>query len=227
MTPVPLDSESDVAAASRGSEPLSLLRLFAFGSVYAFLFVASGAWLVRPAVYELDGASGHPTIADGDRLLVDFGAYGWSVDGAPIVLARHTTPEVGELVILVSPMDDNVLMKRVVGIAGDRIAFRGHRLVRNGRLVSGEETRPCPTDIHTSAQCRDESLGDARYSVAWDPASPSPDRDEIVVPPGSVYVLGDHRDHSNDSRFFDPVPLARVLARVRYRVSARGLEVIR
>ena len=78
---------------------------------------------------------------------------------------------------------------RVVAVGGDRISFRRGRIVRNGKV----ETR--------------KNIPKCRYLDAC--AFPR----TITVPQGHVYVAGDNRDSSDDSRFWGAVPVAQVLGR--------------
>jgi signal peptidase I len=78
---------------------------------------------------------------------------------------------------------------RVVAVGGDRISFRRGRVVRNGKLETRRNLRKC------------------RISDACDfPRT-------ITVPSGHLYVAGDNRDSSDDSRFWGAVPVAQVLGR--------------
>jgi signal peptidase I len=101
---------------------------------------------------------------------------------------RHVdTVAVGDVVVLRDPLGDGEIVKRVIAVGGDSIGFEDGVLVRNGRAVTEPYTR--------------DFLDGVYYG---------PD----VVPPGTVYVLGDNRVDSIDSRHFGPVPLSSVVGRV-------------
>ena len=105
---------------------------------------------------------------------------------------RHAdTVAVGDVVVLHDPLGDGLLVKRVIALGGDSIGFEDGILVRNGRPV----TEPYTADF----------LDGVYYG---------PD----VVPTGSVYLLGDHRTDSIDSRHFGPVPLSSVVGHVTARL---------
>jgi signal peptidase I len=93
----------------------------------------------------------------------------------------------GDVVVVHDPLGDGLIVKRVVAVGGDAIGFEDGILVRNGRSV----TEPYTTDF----------LDGVYYG---------PD----VVPPGQLYLLGDNRYDSIDSRHFGPVPEGSVTGRV-------------
>ena len=114
-----------------------------------------------------------PALAAGQRVLVS------RVGGAP---AR------GDLVVLRSPLDpDALLVKRVVGLPGERVETRGGRLF----------------------------VGDMELVEPWVPAgAPRGSIAPVRVPPGHLFVLGDNRPESVDSRTFGPVEDRLLVGRV-------------
>jgi signal peptidase I len=98
---------------------------------------------------------------------------------------------VGDVVVVHDPLGDDLIVKRVIAVGGDSIGFEDGVLVRNARPV----TEPYTTDF----------LDGVYYG---------PD----VVPAGDVYLLGDNRVDSVDSRDFGPVPVSSVVGRVTARV---------
>jgi signal peptidase I len=97
-------------------------------------------------------------------------------------------PDVGDIVVFHPPTaTDETFIKRVVGVPGDRIAVRHGHVVRNGKLQLEPYARPC---------------GDGPECDV-----PRP----VRVPAGHVYVLGDNRGASQDSRFWGSVPVADVI----------------
>jgi signal peptidase I len=82
------------------------------------------------------------------------------------------------------------LIKRVVGLPGDRIALVGGRVVRNGARLSEPYVRPCADPSCTFSQ-------------------------PVVVPAGDYFLLGDNRGASDDSRFWGPVPRAWIIGLVK------------
>lgn len=137
--------------------------------------------VVRPFVAEpfaITTASMDPTLKVGDSALATKFAY------------RFAEPERGDVVLFEGP-DGAPTIKRVVGVAGDKIA------VRDGVLfVNGEKTREGYVDYN---------LTDSTFFGPTD------------VPEGHVYVMGDNRSNSLDSRSYGPVPEADLLGEVSLR----------
>lgn len=102
---------------------------------------------------------------------------------------RDRPPERGDVIVFRAPGDRAApYLKRVVGIAGDRVAFEGHRFLRDG-VVQNEPYavyEDIPDDVPFSAQ----------------------------VPAGHVFVAGDNRMRSEDSRHFGPVPVGDIVGKV-------------
>jgi signal peptidase I len=136
-----------------------------------------------------------------------------------------STPRRGDIVVLLAPPGnprDDDLIKRVVAVAGDTVEIRDGALVLNGKpqprtRVDG----PCtywnraeggPWDREP---CEDfvEELDGHRYHSYCTPERPCGDVAPETVPPGTVWLAGDHRDHSADSRVFGPVPVGRIKGR--------------
>ena len=142
---------------------------------YLVILVVSFALVfgfVRPFVVEafwIPSGSMIPTLEINDRVLVNKFIY------------RFTEPERGDIVVFESVDDpDTDLIKRVVGLPGDRIAVRSGRLVVNGELQK---------EPYTNKEFPDRSFFAA-----------------TTVPKNHVFVMGDNRANSSDSRVFGPLP---------------------
>ena len=149
--------------------------------------------------YVVPSGSMEGTLVPGDRVVVDMSAYGLRLPYTKVVLVERDSPQPGDVVLLPSPVDGTRLIKRVVGVAGDHVAFRDGHLRLNGRPAALDERGLV------------EQIGSQRVAVKLTSGG-GPDV-ELVVPPGHVYVVGDHRGNSLDSRVFGLVPEDSVYAR--------------
>jgi signal peptidase I len=134
-------------------------------------------------------------------------------------------PERGEIAVFRLPSDENRrLIKRVVGLPGDVIEMRSGRL-----LVNGDEVPRCDVgevaymdrDLTTLTWREErgilhvERLGSAVYTVVQAPRIRAPDFGPAIVPAGQVFMMGDNRDHSWDSRSWGAVPVSNILGHAR------------
>lgn len=170
---------------------------------------------VRSLVYEAFRAptsSMSPTILNGDRILVRK------------LMPRHHFPERGDLIVFRNPGPTvgSRFIKRVVAVAGDRVKIDGNRLLINGKEV---ERYRVPNESlkllgeQVSGQVSYEVNSGNRYLVAYGgipDGAPVEGDFEAVIPERHVFVLGDNRDHSMDSRHFGPIHIGDVIGYVDY-----------
>ncbi len=140
--------------------------------------------------YRVPSGSMLPTVEVGDRVLVAKAAYGLRVPLTELWLGEPRMPARGDVVVLASPEDGRVLLKRVVAVAGDRVEVRGGEVRIDGRAAP----------VRTVAGREEEELGGRRHPVHL--GAGGPDFGPTVVPAGHLLVMGDNRDNSHDGRSF-------------------------
>jgi signal peptidase I len=180
MPPAPTPARERVRKILR-----ELTTLTAF---VAIVLIARGSFADH---YHVPTGSMLPTVQLGDRILVDKRAYGLRVPATTWYVVEFEGPQPGDVVVLESPESGEVLLKRVVAIAGDRVAVRSGRLIIDGR----------PIPIEVTAEGLLERLGDGTHSLKLDQGG-GPNLGPVVVPPGMVLVMGDNRGSSHDGRMF-------------------------
>ena len=156
--------------------------------------------------YVIPTGSMEDTLLIGDHLLVDKMAF------APTgVVSKHLLPysdvKRGDIIVFRYPVDITMtFVKRAMGIPGDRIRIVNKQVYRNG--VKLDE----PYKVHKSDQIdayRDNFPSEPNsmvYPGAMDMLQNHVVNGEVVVPPGTVFAMGDNRDSSLDSRYWGFVP---------------------
>jgi len=182
----------------------SLLR-----TIVAALFLLT--FVLQP--YLIPSESMEHTLLVGDFLLVNKQAF-----APPGSLSRRLLPyrEVarGDIVVFHHPQP-SFLVKRVVGVPGDRLRIEDGRVTVNGLTLDEPYAAFEPT---ARSPFREEFPArvytDPEVDPVWWKQMQSLTRDgELTVPEGQYFVLGDNRNHSKDSRFWGFVPRAQIVAR--------------
>jgi signal peptidase I len=185
--------------------------------------VVLAAGVVRPFLVEafnIPSKAMYPTLIVGDEIMVD---------------KVHRTPHRGDVIVFKYPLDPTTdYVKRVVGLPGDVVEIKPGDVIEMGPahlVVNGVEAprervqEDCPkgpdgvTASEENIPCVlwRETLGERTYEIGTGAAlGEQGSFQRKVVPPGRVFVLGDNRDNSSDSRVWGTVPLEYVKGIVRF-----------
>src|SRR5947209_6851030 len=112
-----------------------------------------------------------PTIQEGDRVVVNKLAYDLKVPFTTIEVLKWSDPQRGDIVVLFSPVDGTRLVKRVIAVAGDRVAMLNNQLYVNGvaAQVAPLQGPPITDDEQGMAWITDETLGGRKHKVMFTP----------------------------------------------------------
>lgn len=213
--------------------------------VIAIVLIAIAAKTAIAEPYYVPSGSMEPTLQIGDELLATKFPYGYSSASLPTFINLPDTkrflgalPRRGDVVVFRWPRDRaQIWVKRVVGLPGDRIAMHSGRLWINGTAA------PLKPDGFGQMETEDGSRqpiarfietlpGNRQHTIfkgaGFDPLDNTPD---VIVPPGRVFVMGDNRDYSADSRVpisaggVGPLPVSDLVGRVDALVGSWDLAI--
>jgi signal peptidase I len=108
----------------------------------------------------------------------------------------------------------------VIGLPGDHVTIKAHHVAVNDKSLTGAET------VNGDRVTATETLGSRSWHVQWSSSAATSDID-LVVPPGQIFLLGDSRDLSSDSRQFGTVPLSDLVGKARQIWFSKGENGIR
>jgi signal peptidase I len=158
--------------------------------------------------YVIPSGSMEPTILVGDHIFVNKLAYGFripdSIAGLPVpglssgkYMMRLGAFHHGDIIVFESPRERGVdLIKRVIGLPGDRIQVIDGLVWRNGARV------PDPHAFFAPRESARSPFNPADNFPPRNSRHPEIDPGPVVVPPGKLFMMGDNRDDSLDSRFW-------------------------
>jgi len=146
--------------------------------------------------FKIPSGSMKPTLLVGDHILVTKFIYGVKIPFLRATLIPVKEPARGDIVVFIYPEDRSKdFVKRVIGIAGDTVEIRNKQIFLNGKPYHDEY------GVYT-----DDTIipGEVQPRDNFGP---------VQVPPGKIFVMGDNRDQSYDSRFWGFVDLKDVLGK--------------
>ncbi|MEA3489564.1 MAG: signal peptidase I [Candidatus Omnitrophota bacterium] len=140
-------------------------------------------FIIQP--FKIPSNSMYPTLKPGDRIFVSKFAYGARIPFTDIRLPRVEVPELGDIVVFISPIEKKYLVKRYIAGGGETVRIMDGELFVDGKRVD---------------------KGPFERFLYYDRGEYCGERGAIRVPEGHFYVLGDNSANSMDSRYWGFVP---------------------
>ncbi|MGE5087412.1 MAG: signal peptidase I [Bacillota bacterium] len=166
--------------------------------------------------YKVPTGSMQPTLKPGDFIFSSRLSYGFRVP-----LTSHkidvSFPERGDLVVFsYSRFPTISYVKRVIGLPGDRIQIKNGRVILNEEPLQYEKLADEGKDNPNQElfEIFREKTPISSWRVIFQKQFEDKNFGPIVVPPGEVFILGDNRDASDDSRYWGTVPVAQIMGKV-------------
>jgi signal peptidase I len=198
-------------------EPLLVEYARAFFPVILLVFLLR-SFLVEP--FRIPSGSMMPGLLAGDFILVNKYTYGLRLPVINRKLVALNGPQRGDVMVFRFPSDPGTnFIKRVVGLPGDKLAYRNKQL-----HINGEPVPQAPRGDYTYSENNEagghmlftrrlrETLNGKEHDILLS-EGPGPGLQEFTIPEGQYFVMGDNRDRSNDSRYWGTVPEENVVGR--------------
>lgn len=203
-------------------EPLLVEYARAFFPVILIVF-ALRSFVVEP--FRIPSGSMLPSLVVGDFILVNKFAYGIRLPVINTKIINIGEPHRGDVAVFRYPRDPSVnYIKRIIGLPGDHIVYDNKRLYINGKMMPQGPATSYAVKLNGRLEYETaritENLDGVKHSVLLSPGTGFSASGYLLdlhkgvdVPPGQYFVMGDNRDHSNDSRYWGYVPEANLVGK--------------
>lgn len=160
------------------------------GTFFLVLIALTVRWGIAEA-YVIPTGSMEPTLQVGDRIFINKMAYGVRVPFSKVWLTKFTEPQRGDVIVFKYPGDENIFyVKRVIGLPGDEVEYtdKGELFVNQQKIDESKYETKLTSEFHQ----------------AFGP---------VHVPEHQLFMMGDNRDNSSDSRVWGFLPEENILGK--------------
>ncbi len=206
--------------------PIDWGKEFRYSVLLGLAVMAIWSFVAKP--FYIPSESMVPSLLVGDRLVVTKYPYGYSylspfIQVLPEMKGRlfSKLPDRGDIIVVKSPETHDDWIKRVIGLPGDTVQMREGQLILNGAAIEKRPTSPVIVEESHNMHCAEpefrlirdgrsfcryprfiETLpGGRSYAVLDLLFSTADDTPVVRIPEGHIFLMGDNRDRSADSRF--------------------------
>ncbi len=173
---------------------LVLIRLFVLGN------------------YTVPTGSMNPTILEGDKFFSNKLSYSLKIPFTKFHPLRWSIPKRGDIIAFIYPVDEKFdYTKRVIGLPGDKITVEGRDLYINDTLIEKVKIKEDPEFVFY-----EENLNGVKHIIQHH-KNMFGAKEDYYVPENALFVMGDNRDNSWDSRNWDSVPMENVTGKLIFR----------
>lgn len=171
--------------------------------------------------YKVPTSSMAPTLLPGDFIFAYRLPYGVKIPLTSTKMAVNP-PQRGDVVVFTYPDQPRVsYVKRVIGLPGDRIQIVNDQLIVNDqkaeyRTLDEKKSQAILEDFASSEAFKvvEEKVADGSRFLVFQKTPKKSNFGPLIVPPNEVFLLGDNRDTSDDSRYWGTVPIEKIEGRV-------------
>lgn len=160
--------------------------------------------------FKIPSGSMKPTLLIGDHLLVNKFIYGIKVPFIDRFIIQFKKPNRGDIVVFKWPKDESKdFIKRIIGVEGDTVELKRDLLYVNGERIRQEYVEKYSDSEISKADKYEEFIGEGKHHIL-DQYVRHENFGPITVPKNSIFVMGDNRDNSQDSRYWGFVSLNKI-----------------
>jgi signal peptidase I len=182
------------------------------------------ALLIRDVIaapYKIPSGSMIPTLLVGDYIFVSKFSYNIRIPFTSIELVKTWNVKRGDIVVFKEPLEQKLdYIKRVVGLPGDKVKMVDKKLYVNSQKIKVEKINQHikyenEDELPGGKELFIENLNGVKHIVQYSRLYFQNDFEEIKVPEDHLFVMGDNRDNSKDSRIIGFIPMKNVRGRAK------------